>query len=139
MSERDKARSATSGAAKRWPFELLQNAHDPGPRAGSKFVDVNFNAAGAAFIFQHNGRPFTGDDLAALLSGGSNKEYDDSADTTGRYGTGFLVTHVPLARGNGGVPTMLKLLKPAVIAIQATLGVALSASWSLPALADAPP
>jgi hypothetical protein len=34
---------------------------------------------------------------------------------------------------------MLKLLKPAVIAIQATLGVALSASWSLPALADAPP
>jgi hypothetical protein len=34
---------------------------------------------------------------------------------------------------------MLKLLKPAVIAIQATLGVALSASWSLPALADAAP
>jgi uncharacterized protein YodC (DUF2158 family) len=34
---------------------------------------------------------------------------------------------------------MLKLLKPAVIAIQATLGVTLSASWSLPALADAAP
>jgi len=34
---------------------------------------------------------------------------------------------------------MLKLLKPAVVAIQATLGVALSASWSLPALADAAP
>jgi hypothetical protein len=34
---------------------------------------------------------------------------------------------------------MLKLLKPAVIAIQATLGVALSTSWSLPALADAAP
>ena len=34
---------------------------------------------------------------------------------------------------------MLKLPKPAVIAIQATLGVALSTSWSLPALADAAP
>ena len=34
---------------------------------------------------------------------------------------------------------MLNLLKPAVIAIQAILGVALSASWSLPALADSAP
>jgi hypothetical protein len=25
VSERDKARSATSGADRRWPFELLQN------------------------------------------------------------------------------------------------------------------
>jgi hypothetical protein len=32
-------------------------------------------------------------DLAALLSGGSSKEFD-STETTGRFGTGFLVTHV---------------------------------------------
>jgi hypothetical protein len=32
-------------------------------------------------------------ELAALLSGGSSKEFD-SDETTGRFGTGFLVTHV---------------------------------------------
>ena len=38
-------------------------------------------------------RPFTLQELAALLSGGSSKEYE-SETTTGRFGTGFLVTHV---------------------------------------------
>jgi hypothetical protein len=92
-AERDKARSPTSGAARRWPFELLQNAHDPGPRDSFGFVDVCFTAGDNSLDFQHNGRPFTTEDLAALLSGGSNKEYD-ATDTTGRFGTGFLVTHV---------------------------------------------
>jgi hypothetical protein len=72
---------------------LLQNAHDPGPRNDSKRLDVRFSRESSALIFQHNGRPFEMDDLAALLSGGSSKEYE-SEETTGRYGTGFLVTHV---------------------------------------------
>src|SRR2546426_9915279 len=92
-AERDKARSPTSGAGKRWPFELLQNAHDPGPRDGSTLVDVRLTVTDSALVFRHNGRPFTLNDLAALLSGGSNKEYE-SPETTGRFGTGFLVTHV---------------------------------------------
>jgi hypothetical protein len=41
-AERDKARSLTSGADRRWPFELLQNAHDPGPRDGAALVDLQF-------------------------------------------------------------------------------------------------
>src|SRR5205814_1795327 len=45
---------------------------------------------------------FTSDDLAALLSGGSNKDYE-SEETTGRFGTGFLVTHFlsPIIRLEG--------------------------------------
>ncbi len=92
-AERDKARSSTSGAARRWPFELLQNAHDPGPRDGSLLIDVCFTATDTTLRFQHNGRPFTWNDLAALTSGGSTKEYE-AVETSGRYGTGFLVTHV---------------------------------------------
>jgi hypothetical protein len=92
-AERDKARSPTSAAPRRWPFELLQNAHDPGPRNGAKRLDVRFSDETSSLLFQHNGRPFEMDDLAALLSGGSSKEYE-SEETTGRYGTGFLVTHV---------------------------------------------
>src|SRR5207249_4978231 len=37
--------------------------------------------------------PFTSEELAALLSGGSSKEFESEV-TTGRFGTGFLVTHV---------------------------------------------
>jgi hypothetical protein len=44
-------------------------------------------------IFEHDGAPFTSKELAALLSGGSSKELA-SEETTGRFGTGFLVTHV---------------------------------------------
>ena len=43
--------------------------------------------------FEHDGSPFTSSDLTALLSGGSNKDFE-SDKTTGRFGTGFLVTHV---------------------------------------------
>ena len=43
--------------------------------------------------FEHDGAPFTSDELAALLSGGSSKDFE-SESTTGRFGTGFLVTHV---------------------------------------------
>jgi uncharacterized protein YodC (DUF2158 family) len=42
-------------------------------------------------------------------------------------------------RGNVGVPTLFKLPKPVAMAIQATLGVALSAPWVVPAFADAEP
>ncbi|HQU45505.1 MAG TPA: hypothetical protein PK867_22010, partial [Pirellulales bacterium] len=93
MGERDKARSPSGDAARRWPFELLQNAHDPGPRDGETFVNVEVSHSDSLVTFRHDGRPFSSDDLAALVSGGSNKDYD-SAETTGRYGTGFLVTHV---------------------------------------------
>jgi hypothetical protein len=93
QGERDKARSPSGDAARRWPFELLQNAHDPGPRGGESVVNVEFSRSDSLITFRHNGCPFSSDDLAALVSGGSNKEYE-SAETTGRYGTGFLVTHV---------------------------------------------
>jgi hypothetical protein len=43
--------------------------------------------------FEHDGAAFTSQELAALLSGGSSKEFE-SEITTGRFGTGFLVTHV---------------------------------------------
>jgi hypothetical protein len=50
-----------------------------------------------AVVFEHDGAPFTSEELAALLSGGSSKEFE-SEDTTGRFGTGFLVTHVLAVR-----------------------------------------
>lgn len=89
----NQARGDTHGAGSRWPFELTQNAHDPGARIGKADVDIDLTFDGRTVLYEHDGRPFTMQDLAALLSGGSSKDFE-SADTTGRFGTGFLVTHV---------------------------------------------
>ena len=50
-----------------------------------------------SLVVSHTGKPFVAQELAALLSGGSSKEFD-SEETTGRFGTGFLVTHAVSTR-----------------------------------------
>ncbi len=84
-------------SAVRWPFELLQNAHDFGAREGEDLVEVEFCQDNENLIVSHNGRIFSIPELKALLSGGSSKEFD-GGDTTGRFGTGFLVTHAISSR-----------------------------------------
>ena len=86
------AQNNPARAGIRWPFELMQNAHDAGPRKEDSRVEVKFVLKGSNLEVSHNGMPFTAQELAALLSGGSSKEFDDE-ETTGRFGTGFMVTH----------------------------------------------
>ncbi|MCY3813570.1 MAG: ATP-binding protein [Gammaproteobacteria bacterium] len=89
----DHARQSPDDSGPRWPFELLQNAVDPGPRGGRTSVSVELRCDPDKVVFKHDGKPFEPRELMALLSGGSSKDYD-SEKTTGRFGTGFLVTHV---------------------------------------------
>lgn len=89
----NQARGDTHGAGARWPFELTQNAHDPGARESKLDIDIELTFDGQMVVYEHNDKPFSMQELAALLSGGSSKEFD-STETTGRFGTGFLVTHV---------------------------------------------
>ena len=86
------ARQGPARAGARWPFELMQNAHDAGPRDGGEKVEIDFVLDDERLAVSHTGKPFMAQELAALLSGGSSKEFD-SEETTGRFGTGFLVTH----------------------------------------------
>ena len=86
------ARDNPNRAAMRWPFELVQNAHDAGPRNATDLVEIKFIQKDDNLLVIHNGKPFDAQELAALLSGGSSKEFDDQ-ETTGRFGTGFLSTH----------------------------------------------
>ena len=76
----NQARGDTHGAVSRWPFELTQNAHDPGPRDGKADVDIDLTFDGRTVLYEHDGKPFTMQDLAALLSGGSNKDFDSIVD-----------------------------------------------------------
>ena len=87
------ARRSIPSAGLRWPFELLQNALDVGPRTGNSSVSIRLKIDQTRVSFEHDGALFTSSDLTALLSGGSNKDFE-SKETTGRFGTGFLVTHV---------------------------------------------
>jgi len=87
------ARNKAIDAGGRWPFELLQNAHDAGPRPGRAGIRIRLATTEDGFLFEHDGAVFQPQDLAALLSGGSSKDFEGE-DTTGRFGTGFLVTHV---------------------------------------------
>ena len=92
---RQRVEAAQQGPARsgvRWPFELVQNAHDAGPRKDDVLVEINFTLDETSLNVSHTGKPFVAQELAALLSGGSSKEFD-SEETTGRFGTGFLVTH----------------------------------------------
>ena len=81
------ARGNPHPASFRWPFELLQNALDSGPRGGGA-ITVRLRCEASKLTFEHDGAPFTSEELAALLSGGSSKEFKSEA-TTGRFGTGF--------------------------------------------------
>ena len=76
----------------RWPFELVQNAHDSGPRDKGNFVEIKFLQENERLVVSHNGKPFDDLELYALLTGGSSKEFE-GGETTGRFGTGFLITH----------------------------------------------
>lgn len=93
----DAARQNPTRAGVRWPFELIQNAHDAGPRDGDDRVEIKFALEEDRLVVSHTGKPFIAQELAALLSGGSSKEFD-SEETTGRFGTGFLVTHAVSTR-----------------------------------------
>ena len=88
----DSALNSPMSSGVRWPFELLQNAHDFGAREGEDLVEIEFCQNSENLVVSHNGRIFSIPELKALLSGGSSKEFD-GVETTGRFGTGFLVTH----------------------------------------------
>lgn len=83
------ARGSRHDAGARWPFELLQNALDAGPRTGRGHVEVRLRRSGGAFTFEHDGAAFSIAELAALLSGGSSKDFE-SEQTTGRFVTDAL-------------------------------------------------
>ena len=82
----------------RWPWELIQNAKDslysPSNNSGQKRVTIfiNVNNQNNEVVFSHNGPPFTENSYFGLLYKISQEK--DNSKTTGRFGTGFVSTHV---------------------------------------------
>lgn len=79
----------------RWAWELLQNAKDSVAES-SRSVSVQIEYLTDHVVFRHNGDCFTEKDIRGLINQISSKEVEEGEVTkkTGRFGTGFLTTHI---------------------------------------------
>lgn len=75
----------------RWVWEFLQNAKDTDEGSG---VDVVFILENDKITISHNGAPFETKHLIAILHKKSTKSLSGDDGTTGKYGTGFVTTHI---------------------------------------------
>lgn len=80
----------------RWAWELLQNAKDSISDDADRDVCVHIELNNDGVIFKHNGSCFSELDIRGLINQISSKEVEEGTQTknTGRFGTGFLTTHM---------------------------------------------
>lgn len=80
----------------RWAWELLQNAKDSIAEDGDRTVSIQIELDSDSVTFRHNGSHFTSQDVIGLIDQISSKEVGEGQETkkTGRFGTGFLTTHL---------------------------------------------
>jgi|GEM_PF-381655 hypothetical protein len=80
----------------RWAWELLQNAKDSVADYKDRTVSIQIELDDNKVEFRHNGEHFTERDIRGLINQISSKEVeeDEVAKKTGKFGTGFLTTHL---------------------------------------------
>ena len=80
----------------RWAWELLQNAKDSVATENDRKVSVQIKLYNGKIIFKHNGRRFSEKDVRGIINQISSKEIEEGEESkqTGRFGTGFLTTHI---------------------------------------------
>lgn len=84
---------------RRWVWELLQNAKDVHRGGGVKItISESKRNSKDYLVFQHDGMPFTADNIRFLIEQISSKDRDKDSEgkrkETGKFGTGFLTTHM---------------------------------------------
>ena len=84
---------------KRWVWELIQNAKDAS--IGGKVqvhIEADLEGPDAHVTFNHNGAAFTVENIRFLIEQISSKSRTKDSTgkpmTTGKFGTGFLTTHL---------------------------------------------
>ncbi|WP_203289380.1 hypothetical protein [Metabacillus sp. cB07] len=76
---------------RRWIWELIQNASDCTPK--EKKIDIKIDYSNDQIIFSHNGLPFSYENLLDLITQISSKQSSEEKKT-GKFGTGFMSTHL---------------------------------------------
>src|SRR6266850_2034006 len=90
---------ASPTTPKRWVWELIQNAKDV--NIGGKVrvrIEADLDGPNAHVTFSHNGAAFSAENIRFLIEQVSSKDrtIDNTGrpTTTGKFGTGFLTTHL---------------------------------------------
>lgn len=82
----------------RWIWELIQNAKDVVNSTGKVDILVNFDENRKVIEFKHNGKLFLTKNIVFLIEQVSTKERNEldrkEKKITGKFGTGFLTTHL---------------------------------------------
>lgn len=82
----------------RWIWELIQNAKDVVNSTGKVDILVNFDEYRKIIEFKHNGKLFLTKNIVFLIEQVSTKERNEldrkEKKITGKFGTGFLTTHL---------------------------------------------
>ncbi|WP_375470439.1 sacsin N-terminal ATP-binding-like domain-containing protein [uncultured Nostoc sp.] len=93
---------SNESSPRRWIWELLQNAKDVANYPNNR-VKIEINLNKDYLEFKHNGKPFSMRNLTYLIEQVSTKERNRKKQqeigktrqrTTGKFGTGFLTTHL---------------------------------------------
>jgi hypothetical protein len=99
LSELRSCVEASPTAPKRWVWELIQNAKDV--NIGGKIrirIEADLDGDKPHVTFEHNGQPFSAENIRFLIEQVSSKDRKKDATgrpkTTGKFGTGFLTTHL---------------------------------------------
>jgi hypothetical protein len=113
---------ASPTTPRRWVWELIQNAKDVNIDGKVRVrVEADLDGSDAHIIFKHNGGAFSAENIRFLIEQVSSKDRTNDSDgrptTTGRFGTGFLTTHLlservlvrGVAAGKGFAPRKFKL------------------------------
>lgn len=86
-------REDPSSSAKRWVWELLQNAKDVPNKFGKVSVEIEL-VSHDTLKFRHNGNTFTTKNITGLVQQVSSKDSQNMEGQTGKFGTGFICTHL---------------------------------------------
>lgn len=82
----------------RWIWELIQNAKDVPNSSGTVDIEIVYDEINSTIEFKHNGKFFTTENIIFLIEQVSTKERgkieNKKEKTTGKFGTGFLTTHL---------------------------------------------
>jgi hypothetical protein len=99
MSKLRAGAKSSPTSAKRWVWELIQNAKDVSIDGKVRvLVDMDLDGEDPHVTFKHNGAAFSPENIRFLIEQVSSKDRTNDEDgrptTTGKFGTGFLTTHL---------------------------------------------
>ena len=82
-------------SAKRWVWELCQNAKDVCNSTGKIKISIDYDRDQKKVRFRHNGKAFSMDNIMSLINQSSSKDRNDGSERkSGKFGTGFITTHL---------------------------------------------